>query len=111
VYTNAQEEKMGKRKRYAPEEKLKILREVVEENKPISQVAEQYELHPNCIFKWRKQFLENGSQVFQIKRPDISSKADKRRIELLEEQLRQKNEVIAWLTEEHLALKKKYTGL
>jgi transposase-like protein len=102
---------MGKRKRYTAEEKLKILREVVEENKPVSQVAEQYELHPNCIFKWRKLFLEEGSHVFQVKRPDISKKADKRKIELLEERLKQKDEAIAFLAEELLAIKKKSPGL
>nr|AGS53727.1 hypothetical protein [uncultured bacterium contig00068] len=102
---------MGKRKRYTSEEKIKILREVLEEGKTVSQAAEQYELHPNCIFKWRKQFLEGGSQVFQIKRADISKKADKRKIESLEEQLKKKDETIAWLTEELMAVKKKNTGL
>lgn len=102
---------MGTRKRYTSEEKVKILREVVEENKPVSQVAEQYGLHPNCIFNWRKRFLEEGAQVFQIKRTDISRKADKRKIEMLEEKLKQKDEAIAFLAEELLALKKKRAGL
>ena len=44
---------MGKRKRYTAEEKVKILREVLEDGKQISQVAEKYGLSPNNIFKWR----------------------------------------------------------
>ena len=44
---------MGRRKRYTAEEKVKILREVLEEGKQISQVAEKYGLSPNNIFKWR----------------------------------------------------------
>jgi transposase-like protein len=111
VVYEAQEGKMGKRKRYTAEEKAKILREVIEEGKSISQVADQYELSPNNIFKWRKQFLESGSQIFQINRTDISSKADKRKIAALEDKLKHKDEVIAELAEELLALKKKNCGL
>jgi transposase-like protein len=40
---------MGKRKRYTLEEKVKILRDVLEDGKQVSQVAEQYGLHPNIL--------------------------------------------------------------
>ena len=101
---------MDKRKRYTAEEKMKILREVPEDRKPISQVAEQYGLHPNNIFAWRKQLFEGGIQVFQIKRPDISGKAEERKIAELESKLKQKDEVIAEFAEELLGLKKKNSG-
>ena len=102
---------MGKRKRYTAEEKIKILREILEEGKPISQVADHYGLHPNNIFNWRKQLFENGVQTFQIKRSDISGKAEERKITALEDKIKQKDEVIAELAEELLALKKKNSGL
>jgi transposase-like protein len=102
---------MGKRKRYTAEEKIKILRELQEEGKTISQVAEEYGIHPNNIFKWRKQHLEMGIQGFKTNRPDITSKAQERKITFLEGKLKQKDEVIAELAEELLALKKKNCGL
>ncbi len=102
---------MGKRKRYTAEEKVKILREVLEDGKQISQVAEKYGLSPNNIFKWRKQLFEDGLQTFQIKRADISGKADERKITVLEDRIKQKDEIIAELAEELLALKKKNCGL
>jgi len=102
---------VGKRKRYTAEEKIKILREVLEEGKSISQVADHYGLHPNNIFKWRKQLFDDGVQTFQIKRSDISGKAEERKITALEEKLKQKDEVIAELAEELLGLKKKNSGL
>jgi transposase-like protein len=102
---------MGKRKRYTPDEKAKILREVLEDGKPVSEIAEKYELHPNCIFKWRKQLLEEGKQTFRIKRTDISSKAKDRKIFALEDKIKHKDEVIAELAQELLELKKKYPGL
>jgi len=102
---------MGKRKRYTAEEKVKILREVLEDGKSISLAAEQYGIHPNNILKWRKQLFEGGVQTFQIKRTDISGKAEERKITSLEDKIKQKDEVIAELAEELLALKKKNYGL
>jgi len=102
---------VGKRKRYTAEEKIKILREVLEDGKAISQVADHYGLHPNNIFNWRKQLFESGVQTFQIKRSDISNKAEERKITALEDKIKQKDEVIAELAEELLGLKKKNSGL
>jgi transposase-like protein len=41
---------MGKRGRFTPEEKVKALREIFEDGKSISAVAEGYDIHPNNIF-------------------------------------------------------------
>ncbi|GHT75419.1 hypothetical protein FACS1894124_6740 [Spirochaetia bacterium] len=102
---------MAKRKRYTAEEKVRILREILEDGQSISTVADKYGLHPNNIFNWRKQLFEGGVHVFETKRPDISEKAEGRRIAALEAKLKQKDEVIAELAEENLGLKKKNTGL
>jgi transposase-like protein len=101
---------MGKRKRYTAEEKIKILRDILEDGKPMSRAAEEYGISPNNIFKWRKQLFEGGVQTFEIRRADISGKAEERKIAALEGKLKQKDEVIAELAEELLALKKKNSG-
>jgi transposase-like protein len=99
-----------KRTRYTPEEKVKILREVVEEGKSISSVAEVHRVHPNLIMNWRKQLFENALQTFEIKRPEISEKAVEKHTKTLEEKLRGKDNVIAELAQELLELKKQYPG-
>jgi transposase len=104
-------EKMSKRKRYTAEEKIKILRDVLEDGKPISQVAEANGIHPNNILNWRKQLFEGGIQTFQIRRADISGKADERKINSLEEKIKCKDGIIAELAGELLELKKNYSGL
>jgi transposase len=101
---------MGDRKRCTAEEKIAILREVLEDGRQISQVAEQHGIHPNNIFTWRKQLFEDGVRTFRIRRTDISDKAGERKAALLEEKLKQKDGVIAELAEELLALKKKSCG-
>ena len=62
---------MSERKRYTAEEKVKILRELQENGKTISHAAEEYGIHPNNIFKWRKQHLEMGIQGFKTTRKAV----------------------------------------
>ena len=101
---------MGTRKRYTAEEKIKILRELQEGGKTISEVSEEFGIHPNNLFKWRKQHLEMGVQGFQRARKDISGKAKDRKIAALEDKIKHKDEVIAELAQELLELKKKNSG-
>lgn len=42
---------MQQRKHYTAEQKVMILREFLENNVPISQLAEKYQVHPNDIYK------------------------------------------------------------
>ena len=102
---------MGERKRYTAEEKVKILRELQEDGKSVSQVSEEYGIHPNNIFKWRKRHLEMGVHGFKTARKDISAKAKDRKITALEDKLKLKDEVISELAQELLSLKKKNSGL
>jgi transposase len=102
---------MGKRKRYTSEEKIKILRGVLEDGKSVSSVAESYGIHPNQIMNWRKLMFEGAVKTFEIKRPEITEKAYERKSRALEEKLKQKDNVIAELAQELLELKKKHPGL
>jgi hypothetical protein len=57
------------------------------------------------FYRWLKEFFENGAAAFQHP-SDPESKRDQQRIAALEEKLKSKNEVLAELMEEHVALKK-----
>ena len=102
---------MRKRKRYTSEEKVRILREVLEEGKSISGTAEVHGIHPNLLLNWRKQLFEGALQTFEIKRSDISERFQERQTKALEEKLKEKDNVIAELAQELLELKKKRAGL
>jgi transposase len=102
---------MGRRKRYTSEEKVKILREVLEEGKALSGTAEKYGIHPNLILNWRKQLFENAIGTFEIRRPEITERAQEKQTKALEEKIKEKDNVIAELAQELLELKKKRAGL
>src|SRR5215468_11249923 len=94
------------RKHYTPEEKVAILRRNLLENEPISKLCSEIGLQPTVFYRWQKEFFENGASAFEQKaRPNHS--ADQERIAYLEKKIQTKDEVLAELMAEHVALKKR----
>ena len=55
----------NKRKQYSPQFKAKVALEAVKGEKTVSELASQYTLHPTVINGWKKQLLEQASEVFE----------------------------------------------
>ena len=93
------------RNQYAPEEKVAILRRHLLEKEPISKLCDEVGLQPTVFYRWQKEFFENGAAAFAQKaRPNHS--AEQERIAYLEKKIQTKDEVLAELMAEHVALKK-----
>ena len=93
------------RKHYTPEEKVAVLRRHLLEKEPISKLCDELGLQPTVFYRWQKEFLENGAAAFaQNARPNHS--VDQERIASLEGKIQTKDEVLAELMAEHVALKK-----
>ena len=93
------------RKHYTPEEKGAILRRHLLDKVPVSDLCDELGLQPTVFYRWQKDFFENGAAAFSGKsRPD--HQAEQQRIEFLEKKIQTKDEVLAELMAEHIALKK-----
>jgi transposase-like protein len=103
--------KVQKRRTFTPEEKVALLRRHFLEKVPVSDLCEQAGIHPTLFYNWQKQFFEGGTAAFERRSPapDKGREAEEK-IAALEEKLARKNEVVAELMEEHIALKKRLTG-
>jgi len=95
--------KSKKRRHFSAEEKVRILREHLLEQTPISDVCEKYQISPNQYYTWQRLFFENGQAAFKNGR---DKKHDARRIEELEGQLAHKDEIIAEVADAFVQLKK-----
>src|ERR1051325_4981208 len=93
------------RKHYTPEEKVAILRRHLLEKEPISKLCDEMGLQPTVFYRWQKELFENGVAAFEPKRPSNHS-AEQERIAYLEKKIQTKDEVLAELMAEHVALKK-----
>ena len=98
---------MKKQRKHSPEEKVAILRRHLLENEPISKVCDEFGLQPTVFYRWQKEFFENGAAAFQAtEHPRRQAEEKQKRIEFLEKKLQTKDEVLAELMAEHIALKK-----
>uniref|UniRef100_UPI000360BA12 transposase n=1 Tax=Cohnella laeviribosi TaxID=380174 RepID=UPI000360BA12 len=68
---------MEKRNRYSSEFKTKVVLEVLREEHTVNEIAAKYELSPVMVSRWKAEFLERASMVFEKK----TSEADKLRKE------------------------------
>jgi transposase len=94
------------RKHYAPEEKVAILRRHLLEKEPISKLCDEVGLQPTVFYRWQKEFFENGASAFQQQKARPNHSAEQDRISYLEKKIQTKDEVLAELMAEHVALKK-----
>ena len=53
-----------KRRNFSSAEKFKIVIEAIKGEKTINEIASQYEVHPNMVTRWRKEFMEKGQDIF-----------------------------------------------
>jgi transposase len=94
-----------KRKNYLSEEKVAILKRHLVDKIPVSDLCDEYSLHPTVFYRWQKEFFEHGAAAFE-KESARKKNREADRIRALEQKLQRKNEVLSELMEEHLKLKK-----
>ncbi len=96
------------RRNFSAPGKMAILREHLIDKVPVSEVCDKHGLNPTLFYQWQKKLFEEGAVVFEQPRSKSSRQkaAEARRIEALEAKVQEKNEVLAELMGEHVALKK-----
>lgn len=100
-------ENKRERKHYSPDQKVLILRELLENNVLISQLAAKYQVHPNDIYSWKKKPFEGAKDLFQSKPGNQKrSSLEQKKIEKLESKLRDRDEAITMLLKENIEIKK-----
>lgn len=56
-----------KRTHYTAEFKAKVVKEMLKEEKTVGQLAAEYEVHPNMLYRWRDQVLAGLPSLFSEK--------------------------------------------
>jgi transposase-like protein len=102
------------RRNFTPKQKMEILREHLKNQVSVSELCERYGIYPNLFYRWEKQLFESAPEVFQKNKRDLSAcehaqaggKVAGARERKFKEKIEKQHEVISWLTEENLKLKK-----
>ena len=61
--------KKNVRTKHSASFKAKVALEAVREQQTVPELARRYRVHPNQIYKWKKEFIENIQRVFEHGEP------------------------------------------
>lgn len=90
-----------KRTQYTPNEKAKIVVEILQGDQSIAEISAQYGIHPNMLARWKRNALEGLPHVFERSSKQI--KLEQERQQEIDELYKQ----IGKLTTQNEWLKKK----
>ena len=99
------------RRQFTTDQKVIILRRHFVDRVPISTICEEYQLQPSVFYAWQRQAFENLAGALQ---PPAAGRTQDKELErendALKAKLATKDNVIAEISEEYVALKK-YLGV
>ena len=74
---------MKKNKTYSNEYKFKVSLEMIKGDLTISEIISKYQVPRSVITRWKKQFLENGAEIFKSPNQKNEPKSDQAALEKL----------------------------
>ncbi len=102
--------KKRKQKQFQPAEKVAIIREHLVEKKTVSDLCDEYGIHPSVYYRWQKQFFEGGEKAFAPNNEGKMVTQLKQEVNQLEAKLARKDAVLGEVMEEYVMLKKSVGG-
>lgn len=81
------------RKKYTSKFKTKVVLEALKENQTMAQLAQKYELHPQQITNWKREFLNKAEAVFDKGQKSKKTEAEEKENHLLKVIGQQKVEI------------------
>ena len=97
----------NQKRKFTAEFKVQVLREHLENQVPVGKICEQYNIHPNLFYLWKKELFSGALETFSKKK---TGKKEEEKINRLEDKLKDKDSLISEIVEDNLRLKKKLNG-
>ena len=94
------------RRHFTPDQKIAILRQHLLEAVPISTLCDQQQINPTLFYRWQKELFENGVAAFAKPPRQGSATKEQQTIQQLHDKLARRDEALAELMQDHVALKK-----
>lgn len=84
---------MATRRKFTSAFKTKVVLAALKEQSTMAELAQKYQVHPNQISQWKREFLERSGTVFEKEFKGKKSEAEEREEQLLKIIGRQKVEL------------------
>ena len=98
---------MGKsRRKFTAEQKAAILREHLIEKVSVADLCDKHGLQPTQFYRWQKEMMENLVALFERRGGQSKAGVLEDQVETLRKKLARKDEIIAEIMEDFVAVKK-----
>jgi len=97
------------RRRFSPQQKAAIVREHLVDRVAVSDVCDKHDIQPTVFYRWQKAMFENLPSLFAPKTDSRLNGLERQNADL-KNRLARKDEVIAEIMEEMVAVKKTAGG-
>ena len=95
---------------YTSAQKVAILKSYLVDKISGSEICKKVGIQPSLFYRWQQELFLNAEQIFNGKQKNTQINQKEKTIQQLQSKLHQKNELLADLMEEHIALKKSIAG-
>lgn len=70
----------AKRRKFTAGFKAQVAIEALKERDSLAVLSKRYELHPNLISKWKQEFLDRSSEIFETQAPETNFEAEREKL-------------------------------
>jgi transposase len=70
----------AKRRKFTAAFKAQVAIEAIKERDSLADLAKRYEVHPNMISKWKQEFIERSSEIFETTPPEENFEAEREKL-------------------------------
>ena len=68
------------RKKHSGAFKAQVAIEALKERQTLAELSKRFDVHPTMISKWKQEFIDRSSEIFNTKVPQESFEAEKERL-------------------------------
>ena len=65
-----------KRRKFSAAFKARVAIEALKERDTLAELSKRFEVHPNMISKWKQEFMEHSSEIFEKKGKEKDNEED-----------------------------------
>jgi transposase len=70
----------AKRRKFTAGFKAQVAIEALKERETLAELSKRYEVHPNMISKWKQEFVERSSEIFETAPPEDNFEAEREKL-------------------------------
>lgn len=70
----------AKRRKFTAAFKAQVALSAIQERETLAELSKRFEVHPNEISKWKREFLKRSSVVFETKAPEVDYEQEREKL-------------------------------